>query len=413
MMSLAALVAAGCYSTQNLVGDGSGDSGTGTCPARVRPGESCTAGSEPCTTEPFCQICGAGSYIVRSSTCFCTASSGGSSWECDHVDCGPMAPGTYSDPECTILRPFPDAGADADADVADDGGTVCEGDWHWQLEPWPIESVTLVNAPSHYGATDRLRVELSARSGSCYRLGRVQADVLSGDATDFVTLTALLWHAVGDVVCTDDEFRAEWNVEIEGRRHGNLRVVVADIVSPGALLEYGREVACSGVPECACYPGSPPGTGTEGSDCLTDCSCAAGLSCLGSWGVAGPWWSCARGCNDVLDCGADEQCIPPVPDGMPWICTWGDQCNDDWLPPCPFGFECVSDATDAPDRCVDRRSAPSVRPCTCDLDCATGELCLVGLRETPHCEIPCLGDEDCPGDWLVCGTANICVPLGP
>ena len=413
-VSAAALAAVGCYTSQNLTGDGSGDGGTGTCPARVRPGESCTAGSEPCTTEPYCQICGAGSYVVRSSTCFCTASSGGSSWECDHVDCGPMAPGTYSDPECTELRPYPDAGADADADVVDDGGTACESAWHWELEPWAIESVELWHEPSRLGTTDRLRVLVRAPSSNCYRLGRLQVVVSPGDATDFVTLSAFVWRKVGPVVCHDEELAVYRNVELEGRQHGNLRVVVVDGHSPGGglRLEYGRE-PCSGVPDCACYPGTPAGTGTEWSDCRTDCSCAAGLSCLGFWGLAGPLWNCSRGCNDVLDCEPLEQCLPPVPDGSPWVCTFGDQCNDDWLPPCPFGFECVSDATDAPNRCVDRRSAPSVRPCTCDLDCATGELCLIGLRDTPHCEIPCRQSEDCPEDWLVCGTASICVPLGP
>jgi len=167
------------------------------------------------------------------------------------------------------------------------------------------------------------------------------------------------------------------------------------------------------VPECACYAGTPPGTGAEWSDCLTDCSCAEGLSCLGYWGVGGPLWSCSRGCNDFRDCGLSERCLPPVPDGAPWICEGGDQCGFDWLPPCPLGFECQLDVGDAPNACVDRRSAPSSRPCACDLDCGVGELCLLGFRDTPSCEMPCLRDEDCPEDWLVCGTANVCVPLGP
>jgi len=79
----------------------------------------------------------------------------------------------------------------------------------------------------------------------------------------------------------------------------------------------------------------------------------------------------------------------------------------------PGGVRVRDGCGDAPSVCVDRRAPPSGRPCACDLDCEAGELCLVGLRDTLHCEIPCLGDEDCPADGLVCGPANLCVPLGP
>ncbi|MBN1773951.1 MAG: hypothetical protein JXB32_22015, partial [Deltaproteobacteria bacterium] len=241
---------AGCYSSGTNLGDGSGDT-AGTCPPSVTTGGSCTAGTGPCTTGTICQMCGAGSYVLRSATCFCVERSGGAAWECDHVDCGPMAPGTYSDPECTVLRPYPDAGADADADAdaTDDGGTACEGAWHWQLEPWPIESVGLLHEPSRLGATDRLRVVVRGPSSNCYRLGRLQVVVSPGDATDFVGLSAFLWHAVGDIGCDDAEYEVDRIVEIEGRQLGNHRVVVTDEHSPGGglRLEYGREI-CSGPP---------------------------------------------------------------------------------------------------------------------------------------------------------------------
>jgi hypothetical protein len=407
--AVAMFVAVGCYSSgANLGGDAGdvADDVTGTCPAAALVGAPCTLGTPECTTAPFCQACGYLSYAVYPTTCWCGESAGGAMWMCAHADCGPMAPGTYSDPECTELRPYPDAGVDGDVD----GGTVCEGSSHWELVPWPIDSTTLLSEPARFGATDRLRVEVSAPSDSCYRLGRVDVVVSPGDATDFVTISAYLWYAVGDVACTEWEYRAAWNVEIEGRQHGNFQVAVVDGNNPaGASLRYGREM-CSGVPDCACGPGAPAGYGLEGSECRTDCSCAAGLSCLGYWGVGGPLWECSRGCNDFVDCAPMEQCLVPVPDGNPWVCVLGDQC-DDPSPYCPDGFECLHDATDAPNRCVDRRAAPTVRPCTCDLDCGLGELCVLGPRATPSCEIPCLRNEDCPEGWLACGTTNVCVPM--
>jgi hypothetical protein len=189
---------------------------------------------------------------------------------------------------------------------------------------------------------------------------------------------------------------------------------VADEGNSGGdeLLRYGREVGCSGVPECACHEGTPPGTATEGSPCLTDCSCAEGLSCIGSYGVAGPYSACARPCNDFLDCRSDETCMEPVPDGMPWVCAGPmDQCSD--RVPCPDGFECVSDTMDAPNRCADRRTWRTVSPvCACDEECAPGERC-IGSTDPPRgalCAVPCLRDAECGGGGsFFCGPGNACL----
>jgi hypothetical protein len=166
----------------------------------------------------------------------------------------------------------------------------------------------------------------------------------------------------------------------------------------GTRLDYDREIACSGPSDCFCTSSAPAGTGAEGSECRTDCSCGPGLSCIGEYTLGGPTWTCLRPCNDFLDCGSDESCSEPVPDGIPWVCvgSW-DQCSTDH--PCPDGFDCVRDTADAPNRCVDRRSAeprPDAALCSCDGDCAVGERCVSDGMATPSCAIPCLRGVDCP-----------------
>jgi hypothetical protein len=296
-------------------------------------------------------------------------------------------------------------------DVPGETHVACDMTYHWELDPRAIESAELVSEPARYGATDRIRIQVRMRS-ACERLGRVTVSVMPGDATDFVTLYAFAWAPRG-LDCPPSAPLVPWIVEIEGRQQGNLMAVVDDGHNPGGLgFRYGREMGCSGVPECACYGGAPPGDGPEWSDCLTDCSCLEDLSCITYFGVAGPLASCARGCNDFLDCGTSETCLEPVPDGAPWVCTIGDQCTDD--EPCPAGFECVRDTADAPNACVDRRAAPMVGDCDCDEQCPVGQRCVLGMRAEPTCEIPCLRNADCPDRGtgiFVCGTASICVPL--
>ena len=306
-----------------------------------------------------------------------------------------------------------DAAVREDVGHPDDTGgsdASCVTPSHWELAPRTIDNV-MSWGTSRLGATDRLRIEVQMLS-ACDRLGRVDVEAMPGDATDRVTIRAYAWQPTG-LSCPPSAPLVPWTVEIEGRQQGNIRVVVADGNSPGGglRLEYERE-ACAGGPECACSAGDPPGTGVEWADCLTDCSCAAGLSCIGSYGLAGPTWSCLRGCNDFLDCAFAEQCVEPVPDGVPLVCLMGDQCDDGT--PCPDGFECMRDTMDAPNSCADRREPSTMRSCSCDEPCGTGQLCLLGMRAEPTCDIPCLRSVDCPDrgtETWVCGTAGICVPL--
>jgi hypothetical protein len=304
--------------------------------------------------------------------------------------------------------------ADFAADVRPEAEGGCTTPVHWELQPRTIAEVANVGiVPGRIGAADRLRVQVQLLS-SCEVLARVDVSVESGDATDAVTLRAWAWVQSG-LDCLPVAPLVPWNVTVPGRSQGNLNVNVLDGHSPGGglRLNYGRETPCWDLPECACRAGDPAGTSTYGSECYTDCSCAEGLACLGNYGMSGESWNCLRPCNDFLDCADGESCPDPVPDGIPWVCeSYGDACTDD--EPCPDGFACRLDATDASNRCDDERANPAAAPCTCDGDCLPGERCTIGLRATPTCEIPCGRSVECPGrgdGFLVCGTASVCVPL--
>jgi hypothetical protein len=267
-----------------------------------------------------------------------------------------------------------------------------------------------VDCLSRFGATDRLRVQVQLTS-ACEFLGRVDVVNHPGDATDFVELAAWAWAPVG-LDCPPSAPLVPWIVTIPGRQQGNLRVVVADRHSPGGALrlEYGRDT-CSGIPECMCYGDVPPGTTPEGGACVTDCSCAEGLACIGYFGVGGPLFQCLIPCNDLLDCARDRVCVGPVLDGPGWVCESGSQCDAD--ADCPAGFVCEF-GTPWGGTCRDLRPVPSIEECSCDEECPAGFRCVVALRERPVCEVPCLRDVDCPAagsGWLVCGNPSICLPL--
>jgi hypothetical protein len=76
------------------------------CPTVVDPASACTTDGTNCPGEEKCNPCGYHSYKVFAPLCTCTEGQ----WLCSHLDCGPMAPGTYSDADCTTLNSTEDAG---------------------------------------------------------------------------------------------------------------------------------------------------------------------------------------------------------------------------------------------------------------------------------------------------------------
>ncbi|MBW2261434.1 MAG: hypothetical protein JRG91_05610 [Deltaproteobacteria bacterium] len=276
-----------------------------------------------------------------------------------------------------------------DPGVESDAG--CDPEVHWTLQERTIHSVTLVDGIARVGVTQRYVVEVELRSG-CEVLAGIDVTTISGGATDQVGLAAFAWVPVG-IDCTPVAPIVERIVSIPGRDQGNLHVVVVDDHSPGGglRLTYDRD-PCSGVPDCMCYPDTPAGDGGEWAECMTDCSCAAGLSCIGYFGLAGPMWNCVRICSDFMDCNPGETCLPPILDGAPYVCSReGDLCEDDV--DCPAGFTCTH--TSLASFCEDARTEPTGLPCACDDQCPAGHIC-IDPGDGPVCEIPCLSDTWCP-----------------
>ncbi len=298
------------------------------------------------------------------------------------------ATGDSSDPSADdlVLLDHPvDPGVEPDAS--------CDPEVHWTLQERTIDEVTLVDGLARIGSTQRYLVEVELRSG-CEVLAGIDVTILSGDATDQVGLAAFAWVPEG-VDCTPVAPIVERVVAIPGREQGNLHVVVVDDHTPGGglRLTHDRD-PCSGVPDCMCLPDTPPGDGGEWSDCTTDCSCAADLSCIGYFGIAGPLWNCVRICSDFMDCPEREDCLPPIPDGAPYVCSHaGDLCEDDG--DCPAGFTCTH--TSMASFCEDARTGPIERSCTCDEDCPEGHLCVAEEADIHACRIPCISDAWCPG----------------
>ena len=302
----------------------------------------------------------------------------------------------------------PDVTPDVTPDVDRDG--ECFEEAYWALQPRHIASISLVDGSSRMGVTERLLVEVQLQGG-CERLGKLDVNLMPGDATDFVELAASAWVPVGGA-CDPSAPLVTRVVTIPGREQGNMMVSVRDVNFPdgGVGIHYGR-APCSGIPECQCYGGSPPGDGEEWSDCVTDCSCRPEFACIGYYGIGGPMWSCARICSDFMDCPPREDCLPPIPDGAPYTCSYnGDLCDGDG--DCPDGFVCTF--TDMASFCEDKRAFPSAAPCRCDADCPEGQLCANSVHGGPTCEVPCLSESQCPNPDIqvfTCGTPGICVPL--
>ncbi len=299
----------------------------------------------------------------------------------------------------------PDAGGRPDAGPKPgwDAGTCTEAA-SWKLVPRAVDAVRLAAegfATPRQGSSVTLEVDVQLLSG-CEEVAGIDVELMPGDATDFVTLSAFAWVQY-DGACEPVAPVVTTGATVPGRGQGNLRVVVADGHAPGGGLRLTYEVAHCSTGGCWCSPGAPPGDVQELGACDTDCDCSEGLSCLPALGPTGALWTCKRPCSRHTDC-PDSGCSMDS-FGSPWICGGHDACP---VPEdCPAGFSCV--IRDSPSYCEDQRQAPTKAPCLCDAECPPGQRCVRALDGAPTCEIPCADDQDCPFDWMVCGTPWICL----
>jgi hypothetical protein len=301
-----------------------------------------------------------------------------------------------------------DAGGVSDAHAPPDSGT-CSQEGSWRLEPRRIAGVRLLEGdPSSLGATERLVVDVQLTS-SCDVFGWLEGEiqvVFPNDEPpltfDEVRLAAFAWVQTGP--CLPVAPVATTVFVVPGRKQSSLSVEVLDVQDPdeAVKLAYDREP----VSEVACGPTTPAGPVGSTEDCLTDCSCQEGLSCIrflrrdivfGDWSEA---WACLRPCRDSIDCGHGAVCTGFVDglEGPRLVCQSGrdglEQCgvNDD----CPDGYLCVVPGW-GPAYCADQRPWPDSGPCECDADCGAGAHCVRGgPPNTTRCELWCEDQSDCP-----------------
>jgi hypothetical protein len=225
----------------------------GGCPPGVVPGGACATDAD-CTTEPFCQQCGVASYVIRTANCLCA----GGSWACDHVDCGPFAPGTYEDPECTILR----GGADADADGPVDGP---------EAEDAPLDELGAGDADAEGGAD-----ACPACVDATYRFGWDGGMVMYFDRFAIRPCSSLearreTWE--GDVIASCDADIAGCDPSGATVTSAHIAAALArpDVQAAFALgsVLYGRDTRpVDGVVFRVLREGTPAAEILIGSDCL-------------------------------------------------------------------------------------------------------------------------------------------------
>ncbi|MBI5481440.1 MAG: hypothetical protein HY906_21460 [Deltaproteobacteria bacterium] len=315
-------------------------------------------------------------------------------------------------------------GAPADARVPDgardggrDGGTgTCARAGAWYLEPRPIAGIELVpGPPPRVGVTEQVLVTVGLNH-ACEELAWVKVEIMPGDATDFVGLRAAAWtlpYVPDDERCKPPgPALATTVVTVPGRGQGNFMVGVTDLNYPnGAGLGYGRQ-GCPGGRDCPCYGGLPAGTAGDGDACVTDCSCAAGLACLGSHDFDGrAQWTCQKPCADTRECDFTWICISYVSNGASFVCRHCYEYECETAADCPAGFSCHEAACGQ--YCEDERSWPASTWCDCDAECPAGERCTSFGEAPSSCQQWCRTDADCPqpsGVPLYCSMWSICLP---
>lgn len=252
----------------------------------------------------------------------------------------------------------------------------------------PVTSIELLEAPLFIDQVMALRVlvEFPYRAG-CEHPGPVTVDVLPGNATDLVSITAHVWQSDDPGPCLAGNAQ-RMLVLSDHPWISSPHLVVMD-AAPGGTIKIDVGVAGAGSSDC-----SPR---TPGQPCARDCQCEATTSSARCVPTAQSAGICAVPCNDNENCPEPTHTcsVAPTSTTPPWccvgasdFCVTGDNCT--------FGRRCIDG------RC---RLAQDVdpRPCACGAECGLGQVC---DGASGRCATPCTADATCPG---IGGVQTSCV----
>ncbi len=231
----------------------------------------------------------------------------------------------------------------------------------------PLASASLLDGPTPYGnLVVRVAVDVPVRAG-CDVLGRLDVEFQVGDATDWITVTAHVWHGTS---CDD---RPPTNVRrVFLVAKDNPFVLVRDGVADMVLLMWQDDLPAEA--PAFCFDPAVPKV-PLGQPCDFDCECddLMRAHCVRATGKG----TCEITCSEDVDC--------------PISCNDLHVCDDDThCDACPFGQAC-----DSLGRCRPVATLADT-PCACDADCAAGQLC----NDATVCVDPCVADNDCPTGTL-------------
>jgi len=248
--------------------------------------------------------------------------------------------------------------------AGEDGGASGQCVSHQRSATPVADLIVLADNPS-YGALFRIEFDVPLRP--CDAFADVAVQVMPGDATDLVKLTAFAWQGSGR--CDGPVIAVRRNVALSeelGLSSPNIMVVDG---APGSTQVASLTVEPMSSGGCSAVP-------ADGA-CQLDCQCAA----------TDPALRCVDGtCN--LPCSVDVDCPSNMVCGSYLIChpLQGNGCAEG----CNWSESCVLH------RCEVSAEA-SGGNCSCDGDCGQGQLC-----DGHHCLIPCTTVADCPPPYDLC-----------
>ncbi len=268
-----------------------------------------------------------------------------------------------------------------DAPVLPDAGPTCGVTW--QRVEVPTSVLTLLD-PAPLNGARGVRVSVLATMGDCDLLAMPAISFTLESEDAFIQMFA--FRPLG-TDCTDGATQVQRPVLLD-LYPGQWRIHAGS--PPGTET---ITVVVAQPPDRACNPNLA---------CEMDCDCPEGQRCLGGYGIAGPFTSCAVPCELDRDCAGTGVCNDFTADGLQFYCETGTEC--DGSRPCPSGYDCNNGVCELP---VVLGSQTRVT-CDCDADCEAPLRCVEAdyFGRERRCELAC----PTAGPW--CNGAHFCGGYG-